>query len=312
MGAAISIILLFACIGGLGAIAYFGLGSVYDFVAVSIQPKCKTNADCIPKIDPNVGSCDYSKNGNTECTSMGFPFCHPDWKKCVSRAPNQSTSLVCDTTTGKCAGCLKDSDCTPSYDPSGATCTGFVPNECKDPNYPVCNGIVKKCQSNANFKPEYNKCDSTTSTCSACTKDDDCSATPNTPYCGKTMDTSLPYDGPPYQQPRVCVACKTDNNCPNSFKCAPTSADPAILAQYKNKIDDIPLTINYYLPPRCVECTEDIDCKNSSVGPKCVKNVCTVECNQDSDCSNSKDGTHCDKGKCTATVTTTSVTTTTS
>jgi hypothetical protein len=299
--------------------------------------ECKADADCAGNGNGSTCETTYSKctcKADAECTKAPYTKCNPAYSgasyqtcqkpcntignKCLNYLasagwPTVDSSLKCDATTGKCAQCNSNADCTgssPVCDMTTNKCVGCkTAADCANsPDGTFCDtsGTTGscKCKDDTHCKGGYpwgNKCrisgtTATTGIC-RCESDANCGGNPNGPKCYTTYNKctcktdaeckapfsscAVPYSGATYSHCRK--ACKADGDCPSGLKCnlgngkcyeCKTNAD----CTGSNKIC-IAST------GACVACRADADC-TSTTYKFCLlaENKC-VKCKADKDCT---------------------------
>ncbi len=185
--------------------------------------QCESNADC----SGGTPICNLTTHTCGACTSdadcsLPTPACQqsgPLQGQCTQCSGTNMTACVaptpvCNTSTGTCAGCLTNSDCsgnTPICDPMMLVCRACQVNaECASFPGKVCdmaggarNGECVVCATNSDCSAPTPWCDPSTNTCVACITNAQCSG--NKPTCSQTTHT--------------CIACMSDSDC-----AAPTPA----------------------------------------------------------------------------------------
>jgi len=141
--------------------------------------------------------------------------------------------------------CVEDSDCTDNLYPycieSTGVCVACTPSLCTNPYAPVCTSKgCGGCTSNMDCRnvPGKPKCDTSSSTCTACTGDSDC-PDPFYKFCdpvlfkcvwclsGETCIPECPTNPCPPEKPYCydnhCVACRLDTDCNTGEVCSSTN-----------------------------------------------------------------------------------------
>ena len=215
---------------------------------------------------------------------------------CAARADGGSAG-ICDTSSGRCVVCAKNSDC--NADPTKPVCVAnqcvactSAPTECRTKNAstPVCNATTGKCVgclSNDNCAGSVGSgdggvdgggdggadagvvagfCYLTTNQCVECLAHADCK-NPSKPICGGQ---------------KTCVACGTLGESSNA--CASKNA-----AQPVCKPDT----------GACVQCAASTDCRGDAGLGVCnpTTNKC-VECNDSSNCTSDPARAFCQANAC--------------
>jgi hypothetical protein len=178
-----------------------------------------------------------------EC-ALPFPYCSTTLGRCVECTSQRNCSgsgrPFCEPKTNSCVHCLNDAQCARAA-PYCATSLG----ECVE------------CISSENCGSAGLACDRDTFQCvPSCKSNDDCASTPLTSFCDPERN--------------LCVACITDDACPNTL--------PHCTLDTKT----------------CVKCLQDVDCAAPSRRCDAKLHAC-VECLTNRDC---QPGVSCIAGAC--------------
>ena len=235
--------------------------------------ECKADADCAgngngSKCDTSLSKCTCASD--SECTKAPYTKCNPAYasasykvcqkpcntigNKCLyylasAGWPTIDGTLKCNATTGQCAQCNSNADCSgtsPVCDMATGKCVGCKTSaDCADsPDGTFCDtsGTTGKCRckDDTHCKGGYpwgNKCRITGTTATTgicrCESDANCGGNPNGPKCYTTYNKctcktdaeckapftscAVPYKGASYSHCRK--PCAADGDCPTGLKC---------------------------------------------------------------------------------------------
>ena len=239
---------------------------------------CGSDFSCVPLLNSPPNFCVKKCTTNGDCsggliceqaTTAAQKFCIPPTFKCQGCATTgckadescdfTSENPTCLKVGGACSSCQIPKDCA-----DGMTCVKLGKDK-------VC---APACGSGGGTCPDKSLCVTFTAGISACSY--------SSSTCSYTGAPSAACAGCPDKcVAGACVECVKDDQCGTGGTCVPGTFTCA-----KDKCpDDKPQKL---VTGVCVECTNDTHCAASSVGPKCVGNVCSAA-NQSNECAVCKD-----------------------
>jgi hypothetical protein len=222
------------------------------------------------------------------CVDLHCVECRDD-STCPASAP------VCGPAHACVAACTTDAACsaftdTPFCGPAGGCVACENDNQCGEPGLSECvDNVCVECGANNDCTAGEPVCGADHTCTAACATDAQCSAYPDTPYCGPsggcvTCETDAQCGEPGLSQcvANVCVECGGDSDC--SADAPVCGADNTCGACTVNAdCAGYPGTPVCGPAGTCVECRTDAQCDTPGLS-QCVANVCE-ECDGASTCS---------------------------